>query len=370
MQGTLIHARRWAVSAVAAFVMLWLPTIGHAQTTTLCITTGGHIKSIGGPCGKHQVQLTFLTNGVPGAAGPAGPQGPAGIQGTNGPVGPTGTAGIEGSKGAQGVAGLTGPTGVQGPAGVPGPDGPLGEMGPTGPNGPTGPPGLAGFYAGATGVTGPTGLQGPTGPTGPTGPNAFNTSILTGGNLGINVASAVTECIDGATPPCLPGMRVLSSIGNRLGDPDGSDDTFYLGAGNGMDLNQLSEDMPLPGSWMPAINSSGMSVPIPGGTLGQLSQLRVHVTAPPDIDGDEFLIFNVCVNDNCSQNLSCEIIAGPTPNDSAGGAQCSDTSDIVKIHNNDQVSIQVTQSTPFNEADVSWSMLYSRYANGDESGGI
>src|SRR5271168_2410823 len=123
MQGTLIHARRWAVSAVAAFVMLWLPTIGHAQTTTLCITTGGHIKSIGGPCGKHQVQLTFLTNGVPGVAGPAGPQGPAGIQGTNGPVGPTGTAGIEGSKGAQGLPGLGGPTGIQGPAGVPGPDG-------------------------------------------------------------------------------------------------------------------------------------------------------------------------------------------------------------------------------------------------------
>jgi hypothetical protein len=355
MQGTLIHARRWAVSAVAAFVMLWLPTIGHAQTITLCITSGGHIKNINGTCTKGQTQLSFLMNGLPGVAGPAGPQGPAGVQGTNGPAGPTGTAGIEGSKGAQGLPGLGGPTGPGGPSGVPGPDGPLGEMGPTGPDGPTGPPGLAGFFAGPTGSTG---LQGPTGaqgPTGPTGPNAFNTTVLTGGNLGFDVAQAV---------------------GDHLGVSPFT--TFFLGAGNGMDAQQLSEDIPLPGSFAPIATAPGVP---PGSAFAQLTNLLVHVTAPPGIDGDEELVFTVCVNDNCALpgTLACTISIpgggsgfadsgqGTNP---GNGAACTDTGDILTINNSDQVSIQVVQASPFMQADVSWSMLFSRYANGDDNGGI
>jgi hypothetical protein len=341
MQGTLIHARRWAVSAVAAFVMLWLPTIGHAQTPptiTLCITTGGHIKNINGTCGKHQVELMFLQNGVPGVAGPTGPAGVAG---------PSGSIGVQG------------PTGPQGGQGVPGPDGPLGEMGPTGPNGPTGPPGLAGFFAGPTGPTGDTGPAGAQGPTGATGPNAFNTTLLTGGNLGFNIADAV---------------------GDHLGVSPFT--TFFLGAGNGMDAQQLSEDIPLPGSFEPI-------PPASGATNAQLTNLLVRVTNAPGTDGDEALVFNVCVNDNCATGFGCTInipsgtapMLG-TPSSGQGtatgnGAACSTPAfSSLQISNGDQVSIQVVQSSPafpdhpILQSDVSWSMLFSRYANGDEHGGI
>jgi len=316
MHGTLVHARRWAVSAAAAFVMLWLPTIGHAQTVTLCIKVKtGKITSIGGPCGKGTVELDFNMAGITGPAGPTGPQGSAGVPGS---------------------IGAPGGQGPQGGAGVPGPDGDIGPNGVTGPNGPTGPPGLAGFDAGPTG---PTGIQGPTGPTGavgPTGPNAFNTSILTGGNLGENVGAAA---------------------GNQLG---AAAQTWFLGPANGMDMQQLSEDIPLPGSWCPA-------PPTSGATSATLSQLRVHVTAPPG-DGDEFLIFSVCVNDVCTGPLTCTI--GTTP-DSAGGSACSDVVDTLSVSNSDQVSIQAVElgTQEFTTANVSWSMLFRRYANGDEPPG-
>lgn len=361
MQGTLIQARRWAVSAVAAFVMLWLPTIGHAQTTTLCITTGGHVVNIGGPCGRHQVQLTFLTAGVPGVAGPAGPQGPAGVQGTVGPVGPTGTAGIEGSKGQQGATGDPGLQGPMGPVGVPGPDGLIGPNGATGPTGPTGPPGLTGVV-GATGVVGPTGLRGEMGPTGPTGPAAFNTSVLTGGNLGDNVGTA---------------------SGNRLGGSSSA--VWFLGPANGMDAMQTSEDIPLSGSWAPAATAPGVP---PGSAFATLSDLQVRVTAPPG--STDAFVFTVCVNhngiDNCSvlDTLTCAIAGSGTtigtgkslipPGPAVGGATCEDTTDTVSISNTDQVSIQVTQVEGpvggglLDTADVSWSMLFSRYANGDDTG--
>jgi len=318
MHGTLVRARRWTLAAAATFVvMLGLPTMGHAQTTTLCINRkAGKIVNIGGPCGGGQVELDFNTDGVTGPAGPTGPQGPAGVPG---------------------AIGMQGGQGPEGAMGAPGPDGDIGPNGVTGPNGPTGPPGLAGFDAGPTG---PTGVQGPTGAqggTGPTGPNAFNTSILTGGNLGIDVATAA---------------------GNQLG---GSALTYFLGPANGMDLQQLSEDVPLPGSWQPA-------PPASGATFAQLSQLRVHVTKPPGSDGDEFLIFTVCINDNCVQPLSCTIDT-PASNDSAGGAECSNLGSL-SISNSDQVSIQVTQSAAPAGTEVSWSMLFRRYANGDETAGL
>jgi len=324
MHGTLVHARRWAVSAAAAFVMLWLPTIGHAQTVTLCIKLkGGKIVNIGGPCGKGQVELDFNMNGITGQAGPTGPQGPAGVPG---------------------VIGLQGGPGPQGAEGSPGQAGDIGPNGVTGPNGPTGPPGLAGFNAGPTG---PSGIQGPTGVqggVGPTGPNAFNTSILTGGDLGVDVASA-------------SGTQLISTAA-----------TWYLGPANGMagpatgvspTVQQLSEDIPLPGSWCPAPNA-------PGATDATLSQLRVHVTAPLG-DGDESLVFTVCVNDNCGllPALTCTINAA----DSAGGSACS-TGPFASlpIKNSDQVSIQAVEigSQEFTTAEVSWSMLFRRYANGDE----
>jgi hypothetical protein len=318
MYGTLVHARRWTlVAAAAVVVMLGLPTRGHAQTITLCINPKhGKIVSIGGPCGGGQVELDFNENGITGPAGPTGPQGSAGVPGL---------IGLQGGQGPEGAAGAPGPAGDIGPNGV------------TGPNGPTGPPGLAGFDAGPTG---PTGIQGPAGPTGgvgPTGPNAFNTSILTGGNLGENVAAAA---------------------GNQLGSSFPG--PWFLGPANGMDLQQLSEDIPLPGSWCPA-------PPTSGATPATLSQLRVHVTKPPG-DGDESLIFTVCVNDNCSLPLTCTI--GPFP-DSAGGSACSDTFDTLSIANSDQVSIRVveTGALEFTAADVSWSMLFRRYANGDQPPG-
>jgi Collagen triple helix repeat (20 copies) len=318
MHEILIHARRWALGVVAVLVMVWLPTIGYAQTTTLCVNAKtGKIANIGGPCTGKQVDITFLTDGVAGPTGPAGPAGPTG---------------------PQGIAGVTGGMGPMGPQGPVGPAGLVGPVGPTGPTGPTGPPGLTGLV-GATGATGPTGLTGVVGPTGATGPAAFNTSVLTGGNLGFNVASAA---------------------GNRLGGSPAT--VWFLGAGNGMDLQQISEDIPLPGSWQPI-------PPAPGAASAMLSQLEVRVTAPPG-SGNAWT-FKVCVNDNCSipGALSC-FITGPTV---AGGFTCSDLSHTVSIANADQVSIQVTQvsalppiGSPLNPADVSWSMLFSRYANGDE----
>lgn len=336
MEGTLIQARRWVVGAVAAFVMLWLPTIGHAQTVTLCIKTRtGQIVSITPPCGGGQVELDFNMDGVVGPAGPTGPQGAAGVLG---------------------MVGNPGGPGAQGAGGAPGPDGAIGPTGPTGLNGPTGPPGLAGFDAGPTGPSGVTGPTGPTGVTGPTGPNAFNTTILTGGDLGVDVASASgTQLTKG-------GLGVIT--------------TWYLGPGNGMagpapgvspTVQQLSEDIPLPGSWCPS--STGFPSPNPGATPATLSQLRVHVTAPPG-DGDEFLAFNVCVNDVCTGPLACTIGApNPSGPDSAGGSECSNTSVNLPINNSDHVSIQVIETglQEFTTAEVSWSMLFRRYANGDEA---
>ena len=321
MYGTLVHARRWTLAAAAAVVvMLGLPTRGHAQTITLCINPRhGTIVSIGGPCGGGQVELDFNMDGITGPAGPTGPQGPAGVPG---------------------VTGMQGGQGPQGPVGAPGPDGNIGPTGLVGPNGPTGPPGLAGFSAGPTGPIGATGPTGPTGGTGVTGPNAFNTSILTGGNLGINVASAA---------------------GNRLGN---ALQTWFLGAGNGMDLQQLSEDVPLPGSWALGAPPTLTAAP------ATLSNLLVRVTVPPG--GGDAYTFTVCVNDVCTQPLMCNI-AGDAAT-IGGGAECSDTSHTVMINNGDQVSIQVTQvqggigSDPLSTADVSWSMLFRRFANGDEPG--
>ena len=317
MHGTLVHARRWTLGAAAAVVvMLGLATNGHAQTVTLCIKLRtGKIVSVGGPCVGGQVNLNFNQNGVDGPVGPTGPQGPAGIPGA---IGAPGGQGSQGATGSPGQAGDIGPNGILGPVG------------------PTGPPGLAGFDAGPTGPSGATGPGGATGPTGATGPNAFNTSILTGGDLGLDVASA-------------SGTQLVKAAA-----------TWYLGPANGMtdSTSQLSEDVPLPGSWCPAPSSPAL-----GATL---SQLRVHVTAPQG-DGDEFLVFNVCVNDNCSSPLlTCMIDAA----DSAGGSACLGAG-IQPIANGDQVSIQVLETgvQEFTTAEVSWSMLFRRYANGDEPPG-
>jgi hypothetical protein len=337
MYEIVIHARRWALGAVAAVLvmLLGLPAIGDAQTTTLCVNTkNGKIANIGGPCTGKQVDVTFLTGGVQGPTGAAGPSGPSG---------------------AQGIAGITGPMGAMGPQGPVGPGGFVGPVGPTGPTGPTGPPGLTGIV-GATGATGPTGPTGAVGPTGATGPAAFNTTVLTGGNLGFNVATA---------------------DGNRLGGANGI--LWFLGAGNGMDggclptdptcvTHQISEDIPLPGSWAPAATAPGVP---PGSAFAKLSNLLVRVTAPPG-SVDAF-VFTVCVNDNCpSSNLTCAIAGSGTG--ITGGATCSDTNPLhnVSISNADQISIEVMQvvppvgGVPVNPADVSWSMLFSRYANGDE----
>jgi hypothetical protein len=63
--------------------------------------------------------------------------------------------------------------------------------------------------------------------------------------------------------------------------------------------------------------------------------------------------------------LTCTI--GTTP-DSAGGSACSNTSVNLPIKNSDQVSIQTVETglQEFTTAEVSWSMLFRRYANGDE----
>jgi hypothetical protein len=130
-----------------------------------------------------------------------------------------------------------------------------------------------------------------------------------------------------------------------------------------MDLQQLSEDVPLPGSFAPV-------PPAAGATPATLSNLLVHVTVPPgNVTETSFLVFTVCVNDVCNltPSLACTISTmTSTPNDSAGGAACSSNSTI-PIANSDQVSIQVTQAgLAIPTADVSWSMLFRRYANGDE----
>ncbi len=152
-------AWRWIVGTTAAAILFMaaIPSIGHAETLTICINGNGRIKGINVSCSG--TSLTWETVGPQGDQGPDGVDGPPGFAGAQGAAGPPGIAGANGSQG------LVGPTGDSGLAGPPGGQGP---------------PGIQGN----PGIKGPIGNKGLTGPPGINGGSEVNKTYLTGGTLG------------------------------------------------------------------------------------------------------------------------------------------------------------------------------------------
>src|SRR5713226_3509424 len=131
-------AWRWIVGTTAAAMLFLaaLPSVGRAETLTICISSNGRIKGINVSCPG--TSLTWETVGPQGDQGPDGVDGPPGFAGAQGPAGPPGIPGTNGSQG------LVGPTGDSGPAGPPGDKGPTGIQGNPGIQGPVGDKGLIG----------------------------------------------------------------------------------------------------------------------------------------------------------------------------------------------------------------------------------
>jgi len=152
-------AWRWIVGTTAAAMLFLaaLPSVGHADTLTICISGNGRIKGINVSCGG--TSLTWET------VGPQGDQGPDGVDGP---------PGFAGAQGAAGTPGIQGPNGAQGAFGPNGDSGLAGAMGEQGPNGIQRNPGIQGIV-GLKGLTGPPGIPGGIEP---------NKSFLTGGSLG------------------------------------------------------------------------------------------------------------------------------------------------------------------------------------------
>jgi hypothetical protein len=152
-------AWRWIVGTTAAAMLFLaaLPSVGRAETVTICITSNGRIKGINVSCSG--TSLTWET------VGPAGDTGPDGV------TGPPGFAGAQGAAGAAGIAGPAGGQGGFGPNGDPGLAGLAGDKGTTG-------------IQGNPGIQGPVGDKGPTGPPGTFGGSEVNKTYLTGGTLG------------------------------------------------------------------------------------------------------------------------------------------------------------------------------------------
>jgi Collagen triple helix repeat (20 copies) len=152
-------AWRWIVGSTAAAILFMaaIPSVGHAETVTICINNQGRIKGINVSCSG--TSLTWET------VGPQGDQGPDGVDGPPGFAGPQGAAGPPGIAGTNGSQGLVGPTGDSGIAGPPGDKGPPG-------------------FQGNPGIEGPIGNKGLTGPPGIAGGSEVNKTYLTGGTLG------------------------------------------------------------------------------------------------------------------------------------------------------------------------------------------
>jgi hypothetical protein len=152
-------AWRWIVGTTAAAMLClaMLPSVGHAETLTICVNGNGKIKGVNVSC--NGTSLTWET------VGPQGDQGPTGVDGLPGHAGPQGAAGAAGIQGPTGAQGAFGPQGDTGSAGV------IGDQGPQG-------------IQGNPGIQGPVGLKGPTGIPGINGGTEPSLSFLTGGSLG------------------------------------------------------------------------------------------------------------------------------------------------------------------------------------------
>src|ERR1700687_130728 len=152
-------AWRWICGPTAAPILFMaaLPSVGHADTLTICINNKGRIKGINVSCPG--TSLSWQT------VGPQGDQGPDGVQGPPGHAGPQGAAGAPGIAGPAGAQGGVGPNGDSGIAGAAGDKGPAGIQG-------------------NPGIQGIVGLKGLTGPPGINGGSEVNKTYLTGGTLG------------------------------------------------------------------------------------------------------------------------------------------------------------------------------------------
>ena len=184
-------AWRWIVGTTAAAMLFMaaLPSVGHADTLTICINGKGRIKGINVSCSG--TSLTWET------VGPQGAQGPDGVDGPPGKAGQQGNAGIPGIQGAPGTEGAVGPTGDSGIAGLPGDKGPPG---------PQGNPGIQG-NPGPVGNPGPHGIN---------GGSEVNKTYLTGGTLG-------DFCRDLPAPCNLSGFNSVFSSVLAMGPGNGAD---------------------------------------------------------------------------------------------------------------------------------------------------
>ena len=216
-------AWRWIVGTTAAAMLLLaaLPSVGHAATLTICISSKGRIKGVNVPCSG--TSLTWET------VGPQGAQGPDGVEGPPGHAGPQGPAGL---------AGIQGPTGAQGAFGPQGDTGPAGPIGDAGPQGIQGNPGIQGI-PGIKGITGIPGINGGT---------EVSKTYMAGGSMGdlgrdlgydLSGANSINNAVlvlgpgnssdDGSEDPAVP-MNDPGIAYNLFVATDNNPGTFFNGA--------------------------------------------------------------------------------------------------------------------------------------------
>jgi len=369
--------------ATVAITMFAMPAPASAANggvakISICIARDGQIAAIDVTACKHnQVQLVWNIQGPVGPTGPLGPTGPTGVAGNpgvvgpqgpigpTGPTGPTGPAGTQGIVGPQGNVGPTGPSGPTGATGAPGLIGPQGPVGPTGATGPTGGAGPAGVV-GNQGTVGPTGITGPTGPSGPVGPEgspgdtgARGVTGPTGipgppgvpgsegppGPYGATGATGPTGPTGATGPVGLTGPSGTGPTGPGQGDDFGifTGGTLgsVIGANYGVQLSPGTSPLYLgPGNGV-AIDDDSAEVPLPGGTL---SDLTVTVSVAPG--GANSYTFTA---DNLGAPLT------PTCTISGTGRYCRDETHVATITDGEVVGVAATATAGAATTDVAWS---------------
>ena len=301
-------AWRWIVGTTAAAMLClaMLPSVGHAETLTICVNGNGKIKGVNVSC--NGTSLTWET------VGPQGDQGPTGVDGPPGHAGPQGAAGGPGIQGPSGAQGAFGPTGDPGAAGV------IGDQGVQG-------------IQGNPGIQGIPGLKGITGIPGFNGGTEHNKTFLTGGTLG-TFGGVGHEGIE------LSGLRVVNS-------------KLFLGPGNAADTTVNAGITPK------------NDVAVPMTDPGNAYNLFVRVDNHPGINpagGPISFFFQLCKNDatvdaNCTPVLCT--ITDPDTN-------CKDTVDFVTLAGDklpyvagDFMTLRAfTDDSTANAANVAWSVTY------------
>jgi Collagen triple helix repeat (20 copies) len=295
---------RWILGTTAATMLLMaaLPSPGHAQELTICVSPSGKVRGVNVECNSQQTQVgPFET------VGPQGPQGPQGVQGP---------AGFAGAQGAAGGPGIQGAPGAEGPVGPTGDPGAAGAVGLAGPDGPQGNPGIQG-------IQGIPGNQGTPGTNGTDGGNEGQITFLTGGSLG--TLGKDTGIALGAAP-------VVSSNAPK---PVGF--AIFLGPGNG------------------AANDPSAAVPMnnPGAAFNLFVNVDTNPGTDPITGAPISYVFIL-------EDLSTEV-NGPFCVITDPDTTCADLVDNVFYNQGDLMVLFafVEDDDPFaNIADVKWSVDY------------